>query len=148
GGGEPSGDAGDGATGEGDGAEGDGTGDQPEALSVPEGMAITPEWQQQLDEYAGARGLDHAGKQGIVDMGVKLHQQLLENITNAHKERVEAWEQEARKEHGQKFDAVVSAAQRAFGQFGSPALKELMVQYGIGNHPAMLNAFAAVAARV
>lgn len=126
------------------GAEGEG-GEQPPALSVPDGMAITPEWQEKLDTYATSRGLDHSAKQEVVDMGVALHQQLLESITDAHKERVAAWEQEARQEHGQKFDAVVSAAQGAFARFGSPALKELMVQYGIGNHPAMLNAFAAVA---
>lgn len=130
------------------GAEGEGTGDQPETLTVPEGIVITPEWSEKIDAFAGARNLDHAGKQAIVDMGVELHQQLLSEITNAHKERVEAWASDARKEHGQKFDAVVSAAQDAFARFGDAELKQLMVDYGIGNHPAMLRAFSRVAAQV
>jgi hypothetical protein len=132
----------------GEGGAGSDEGGNAPGLTVPEGMAITPEWQEKLTTYATARGLDHAAQQEIVDMGVQLHQQLLESITDAHNDRVASWEQEARQEHGARFDAVVAAAQSAFARFGSPQLKELMVQYGIGNHPAMLNAFAQIASAV
>ena len=49
-----------------------------------------------------------------------------------------AWEAELRADKdmgGQAFEANVSVARRAIERFGSPALKQLLNDTGLGNHP-------------
>jgi hypothetical protein len=45
---------------------------------------------------------------------------------------------------GKNYDTNVKTAQRAMARFGSPELKTLLNQTGLGNHPALLRAFLKV----
>ena len=51
---------------------------------------------------------------------------------------------ELQKEWGKNFDGKIDYAKRAFAQFASPELSQLMDQSGLGNHPEMLRVFSKV----
>jgi hypothetical protein len=48
------------------------------------------------------------------------------------------------KEWGKNYDGKLDYAKRAFAQFASPELSQLMDESGLGNHPEMLRAFSKV----
>ena len=51
---------------------------------------------------------------------------------------------ELQKEWGKNYDGKMDYAKRAFAQFATPELSQLMDESGMGNHPEMLRVFAKV----
>lgn len=60
---------------------------------------------------------------------------------------IETWQTDAKNDSeigGEAFEENVAIAQQAINQFGDPDLKQLMDDYGVGNHPAMLRTFVKI----
>lgn len=90
-------------------------------------------------------GLNQEQAQKLVD----LRKAELESETNSFNEIREGWVKSAKEDKemgGQKFSETVSNAQQAIAKYGTPELKAVFDQYGIGDHPEMIRFAAKVGA--
>ncbi len=61
--------------------------------------------------------------------------------SQAYDALMETWVDECKNDSefgGDKFDESLATAQAAVNKFGTPGLKELLEQHGVGNHPEMV----------
>ena len=95
-------------------------------------------------EFAHDTGLTQAQASNIL----KLYGDIQEEQEEAHQNGLEELRtnttMELQKEWGKNFDGKMDYAKRAFAQFASPELSQLMDESGMGNHPEMLRVFAKV----
>jgi hypothetical protein len=79
--------------------------------------------------------------QKIADLGAKQAVRWAENAQTMHVEAVQAWTEAAQADPdigGAKFAENLAIAKQAFDQFGTPALKQLLDESGLGNHPEII----------
>ena len=95
-------------------------------------------------EFAHDTGLTQDQASNIL----KLYGDIQEEQEEAHQNGLEELRtnttMELQKEWGKNFDGKMDYAKRAFAQFASPELSQLMDESGMGNHPEMLRVFAKV----
>jgi hypothetical protein len=93
-------------------------------------------------------GLTQAKAQQLVDMfSTKLAPAIMKKQQDAWQSEVDGWKATATKDPeigGAKFDKSVADALRAVNTI-NPALKPVFDQYGLGNHPEFIRAFAKIA---
>lgn len=113
-------------------------------FTAPEGVKLDPEATAEFEGIAKSLDLDQAKAQGLVDLGSKLVQRVAQQQADAHALQVQQWltESKADKEFGgERFDASVTTARKAVERFGTPQLKTLLDQTGLGNHPEVVRLF-------
>lgn len=71
-----------------------------------------------------------------------------EAIKQAETQAREQGEAALKREWGNGYERKIADAQSAFKEFGGDELGELMVASGLGNHPAVLKAWANIAAKI
>jgi hypothetical protein len=118
------------------------------AFTAPEGMEPEQTFLDiALPEFKEL-GLTQAKAQQLVDMfSTKLGPAIVQKQQEAWAAEVEGWKQAATKDPeigGTKFDKSVEDALRAVNTI-NPALKPVFDQYGLGNHPEFIRAFAKIA---
>ena len=95
-------------------------------------------------EFAHDTGLTQDQASNIL----KLYGDIQEEQEEAHQNGLEELRtnttMELQKEWGKNYDGKMDYAKRAFAQFASPELSQLMDESGMGNHPEMLRVFAKV----
>lgn len=88
--------------------------------------------------------LTQAEAQKVADLGPKLGAKILEAQQKAHTETIAQWATDAKNDKdlgGANLDANVAIAKKALDQFGTPALKQMLNETGLGNHPEIIRAF-------
>jgi 3-oxoacyl-ACP reductase-like protein len=113
-------------------------------FTMPEGMKANEEAMTELKSFAKERNLSQADAQKLVDLGVKQNQ----NIVDGYKQHIEqaqakwATDSQADKEFGgDKLKENMAVAQKALDTYGTPELKTLLLESGLGNHPEVIRAF-------
>lgn len=127
--------------------EGEGEGDQPieyTDFEAPEGVTLNDEMLAQFKDFAKGKGLSQEEAQSVVDMGVNLmanaDKQLAEQIATTRAE----WREATLADEefgGSKWREAQPAAKAGLERFGTPALKELLDQSGLGDHPEVIRYF-------
>lgn len=122
-------------------------------FAYPEGYTVD---ESALGEITGVfkeLGLSQEQAQKLVEYDAKrmaaasspeAQQKAQESAIQAHNQRIEGWVNELRQDKefgGAQFDANVETAKKAMAAFGSPELKTLLEETGVGNHPALVKAF-------
>lgn len=114
-------------------------------FTAPEGVVLDGAI---LDEYKGvAKELklsQEAAQAVITKMAPKIAAQQQEQMQKTIAETQVQWQQAAKidKEFGgDNFDANLEVAKKALTTYGSPELKKLMVESGLGNHPEVIRLF-------
>lgn len=113
-------------------------------IKVPEGYTLDKALVDKFLPIANKFNLSQEGAQELADFYVK---EILGPQSAAFIEQISNWYTETEKDAeigGAKFEASTQNASRALSVFGTPGLKQLMVQYGIGNHPEVVRFFARV----
>jgi hypothetical protein len=119
----------------------------PEAYTdfdVPETVIVDTELMGEFKSAAKDIGLSQEQAQHLASMGAKMAQKITEQAATAQAERIAAWEAETKADKdigGAQLEANLATAKKALDAFGSPELNELLVETGIGNHPAIIKAF-------
>lgn len=107
-------------------------------FSMPEGIEIDAELLGEFKPYAKELGLDQDGAQRLVDMAAKLASKVQQaSIENWQKQKSE-WAEQSRADKdfgGKDFEANLGVALKAIDAFGSPALKAILDESGLGSHP-------------
>jgi hypothetical protein len=119
----------------------------PEAYAdfdVPETVIVDTELMGEFKSAAKDIGLSQEQAQHLASMGAKMAQKITEQAATAQAERIAAWEAETKADKeigGAQLEANLATAKKALDAFGSPELSTLLVETGIGNHPAIIKAF-------
>ena len=95
-------------------------------------------------EFAHDTGLTQDQADNILKLYGEIQQEQEEEHQNSVEELRTNTTMELQKEWGKNFDGKMDYAKRAFAQFASPELSQLMDESGMGNHPEMLRVFAKV----
>lgn len=114
----------------------------PEAyeFKMPEGVEIDKDAAAEFSSIAKELKLDQAGAQKVADVAVKMAQRQLEE----HTKQVQGWVESAKSDKefgGAKFDENLATAKKALDAFGSPALRKVLDETGLTNHPDMIRTF-------
>lgn len=137
-------------------SEGEGAATQSEAepgewsLTAPEGMEA---YQEEFTTFATSmsqwlKDNPNATAQDALAEAAKMQAQKVADATKgaqtAFENQVSEWETLARKDKdfgGEKFDENVAIAVKGLEKVGSPELKALLNQTGLGSHPEVIRAF-------
>lgn len=117
---------------------------QPDTYSdfnLPEGMTVDAKAIEQATPVFKELGLNQEQAQKVVDTYAKLVQESSQQQINDFNQLKADWREESSKDAeigGDKFNENIGVAKQALDKFGTPELKQLMDDYGIGNHPEVI----------
>ena len=107
-------------------------------FASPEGSSVDPVVLQRYAEVARELNLPQDQAQKVIDkIAPALAERQAEQIQAAHTAWIESTHSD-KEIGGQELQANLSIAQKALTQFGSPELKTLLDQSGLGNHPEII----------
>lgn len=112
-----------------------------EDFAVPEGVSLDAELTTELKTLAKELGLTQTKAQQIADLGPKLMQKWEAKQAETLSATVTQWAETTRADKelgGEALDANLGVAKQALTEFGSPELKALLYQSGLGNHPEVI----------
>jgi hypothetical protein len=110
-------------------------------FKAPEGREFSPEVIAKFSEVAKDADMSQEQAQKVLDGLAPAFAAREEAIAAAAKE---AWTKEAQTDAefgGAKFDENLGIARKAMNTFGSPALRQLFDDSGLGDHPEIIRAF-------
>lgn len=107
-------------------------------FTMPEGVTLKGEALDELKAFAKEKGLSQEDAQKLVDMGAKQSQGFATQLAEQAKAQATEWASQTQSDKEIGGDALpenLAAAKQALDRFGSPELKSLLNQSGLGNHP-------------
>lgn len=116
-----------------------------EDFSVPEGIELRDEDVQAFTETAKELNLTQEQAQRLVDLESERVQEMQQEQQRAWQQQVEQWANDTRADEeigNDNLEAATGSAKRVLDNFGTPALKEVLEQTGLGNHPELVRVFA------
>ena len=117
-------------------------------FKVPEGMEVDAKLVETLTPIMKDLKLSQEQAQKLVDAYAPYIQQQAkaqtEKSISEYKSIVNEWKTEAQKELGADADKKLSLAAKAINKFGSPELRTLLNETGVGNHKELVNFFIKV----
>lgn len=116
----------------------------PEAYAefkAPEGVKLDETLLGEFSTIAKELNLSQDKAQRVVDLGPKLMQSIADRQAQMVVEVQAQWAADARADKefgGEKFEENIGLAKKALTEFGTPELKTLLVNSGLGNHPEII----------
>lgn len=120
-----------------------------EAFAMPEGIVLDEEVGGEFTALAKTLNLPQDKAQAVADLGAKLAQRITEQQVTAAQQIVADWAKQTKADPelgGTKLAEVTRVAQLARDTYGTPELKQLMNDTGLGNHPEVIRFFHKVGA--
>jgi hypothetical protein len=117
-------------------------GDQADlAFKLPDGMKADEALLKDFGAIAKEAGLKGEAAQKVVDLYVKAQEAQLKRESEAWSKQTNGWREATKADKeigGAKLEANAKVAMQAVAKFGTPELKQLFEEYGIGNHPELV----------
>lgn len=113
-------------------------------FKLPEGAQMDEARMGKFTTWAKTNNLSQENAQAALDLHTEMMQTQVANLQTSIQAQIEKWSNDSRADKefgGDKFDENLAGAKRALDQFGTPELKTLLKQTGLGNHPEILRAF-------
>lgn len=110
-------------------------------LKAPEGHALDSSVMTKFEGVARELGLTQDAAQKLVETMAPQMQQAQQALFDAQREQ---WKTDARNDAefgGEKFDANMAVAKKALDAFGTPALKNMLNDSGLGDNPDVIRFF-------
>lgn len=117
-------------------------------FKLPEGLTLDAKTLDGFKAIAKEAGLSQEAAQKFVDFETSLVKAGNEAAQAAWQEQVAKWETESREAFGADWQKQFGIASKAVERFGSPALRQLLNESGLGNHPEVVKFFAKVGGRI
>jgi len=133
-----------------DGGEGDKGGEQGDieyTFEMPEGFELNVEIADEFKAYAKALKLPKEKAQDVVNLGVKLVQDVQEKQLAAFEAQKTEWREAVVSDTeigGAKLAENLTVANKAIDQFFAPEFRSLLESTGLGNHPVIAKGLVAV----
>lgn len=115
-----------------------------EDFTVEEGDAPDPATVENFKALAKDLNLSQENAQKVYDLGVAMSKQWAEQQQAAVQQAKTEWADQTKTDSeigGDKFDANLAVAKKGLDQFGSPELRTLLNESGLGNHPEVIRFF-------
>ncbi|MEQ0776177.1 protease [Paraburkholderia tropica] len=113
-------------------------------FNVPEGVKLEGPVFDELKTTAKELGLSNEQAQKVVDLGVKQAQSIQTQLVDAQKAQIAQWAETTQTDKELGGDALgenLAVAKKALDTFGTPELKKLLNESGLGNHPEIVRLF-------
>jgi hypothetical protein len=129
---------------EGDKADDGGQNGAPEAYAdfdLPEGVTMDEALLESALPLFKELNLTQDQAQKLINLQAERVQAGITEQTEAFDQLMNGWREQSKNDKefgGEKFDESIAVAQRAMDKFGTPELKDLMNDHGVGNHPEMI----------
>ena len=107
------------------------------AITAPDGYAVDDALKAEFVPVARELNLSAKGAQRLVDLKAK-DIQLQTERWGAHLTELRGLAQSDPEIGGAKYDESVAAGRRVISKFGTPGLRKVMNDYGVGAHPEMI----------
>lgn len=110
-------------------------------FSVPEGLEIDADVLGSFKEVARELGIPQDAAQKLIDLQAGLVQKQAEATQAALAAQAQQWEAAVKADKelgGERYAQTVETAVKAIERFGSPELRTLLNESGIGNHPELV----------
>lgn len=111
-------------------------------FTVPEGVQLNEEITTSFKSILEDAKLSPQEKaQSLLDLQGKLTQSLMESQEQAKAEQAQQWAAQIKADKelgGDNYDKTVATAIKAVEQYGTPELRSLLNETGIGNHPELV----------
>ena len=117
-------------------------------FAAPDGVQLDGEVTSEFKALAKGLNLPQESAQKIVDLGAKMAQRAAEAQATQAQATVSAWAEESKADKefgGAKLAESLSVANAALKATASPALRDLLTQSGLGNHPEVIRHFLKIA---
>lgn len=113
---------------------------------MPEGATVDEASMTSFQEWARTNNLTQEAAQAGLDLAVTMQKAQAQAYVDSIRAQVQQWatQAEADGEFGgtpDKFAQSKAVARRALDQFGSPELKKMLMESGLGSHPEIIRAF-------
>lgn len=110
-------------------------------FQMPEGLSIDPSGIEAFSEVAKELDLSQEAAQKVISkMAPAMAERQAEMVNQAKTQWAQA-SQSDKEFGGDKFNENLSTAKKAMDKFGTPALRTLLNESGLGNHPEIIRAF-------
>ncbi len=127
--------------GDGDG-EGDGAPDAYEPFEMPEGVTVDEVGLEKAAAWFKARGFKQEDAQEAVSLFTEVMADQAAQAEAKRKATVDGWQKETNENFSEE---EIAKAVKVVGDFADDDLKSLLVDSGLGNHPAAVRMFGAIA---
>lgn len=110
-------------------------------FTLPEGVELDGQALEKATPVFKELGLTQEQAQRLVDLQAEMVQEGVQKQTEQFSQLIEGWQKDAAADKefgGEDFNKNVGIAQQAIAAFGTPELKQLMEDHGVGNHPEMI----------
>jgi len=104
--------------------------------------AVNEEFVDWYKDKAFDLGLTQKQASKFANSYMELEKEQMEVRTNQQKSMQQDWVASIKAEYGDNFDSKLGSAKRALTQFGGDDLTNYLNETGLGDHPAMVKAFA------
>ena len=108
---------------------------------MPEGMELDEAALAEATPMFKELGLSQEQSQKVIDLYAKQVQAGSQMQTDNFNQLMNDWREQSKNDSefgGDKYDENVKIAQSAIGKYGTPELKQLLNDHGVGNHPEMV----------
>lgn len=122
---------------------GDDVGDYAD-FDMPEGLELDKSLAEKFNPIMKEYGLTQEQAQGLASVMAEHVKAQGQGQQDAYSQQLESWATETKADKeigGDKFDESVGLAQYAVDKIGTPELKTVLDNYGIGNNPEVIRAF-------
>ena len=116
-------------------------------FKAPEGVTLDSELLGEFEGIARELNLSQEDAQKVADIGAKLAQKFQTKQAEVVQEARTEWAKQTAADKeigGTKLAENVAVADKALATFGSPELRALLKESGLGNHPEVVRAFVKV----
>lgn len=120
-------------------------------FKVPDGVQIDTALLEKVEPILKGKSFSQEEAQQLVDFYTETRTAEVKAQQDAWVNQVNGWAESVRKDPemgGQNFDATITAAQKAVAALGTPELKAMLHQTGMGSHPEVVRYFAEVGKRM
>lgn len=110
-------------------------------FSLPEEMSLDESLMNEALPLFKELGLSQDQAQKLVDFQAKQVQASSQSQVDAFNQLMDEWREQSQNDSefgGDKFEENVAVARAAIDKFGSPGLKQLLEEHGVGNHPEVI----------
>lgn len=108
---------------------------------MPEGMELDETALAEATPMFKELGLTQEQSQKVIDLYAKQVQAGSEKQVDNFNQLMNDWREKSKNDGeigGDKFDENVKVAQSAISKYGTPELKQLLEEHGVGNHPEVI----------
>lgn len=103
-------------------------------FTMPEGVELNSDILAEASPLFKELGLSQENAQKLVDFHANQVQAITQSQDDAYNQLMNEWTTETTAEFGDNLQETVAYAQAAIEKFGSPEVKQLFSDHGLGNH--------------